>query len=411
MVPLYENINLRTSDVLGDFSDTFILEHRYGNLKKSKFRLGKISEVLYFVADHPMLSVDTVQQSGQEIKAWRWFTKADKSGITSTYVELAQPPERSDSIITASGQGKLSKKTGLLIENPAEIIEDVVSLNGKSLYFSLFREECERRGIKAAGSLDEIKSLRLYVKNIIESFGGLWVRDNIILYPNDIKYAKKVYSYSEPTFKAKTEDQAGSVKVAFNYNEGSGRYGSFVTFKAVNSAFQNQRVEYCKWLRDNRTAVDLAFRLTEYYAGEHVEVSCEIEGVHSSGEAISLSGAFFEENIFLTEASPKESFTAIKGDMILSKWPLVVLDNYTAELPITQNEGIELEFVNGTLTVTIFDTENKPFVGAFVSLDKGPPKKTNGKGKVQFKTQAGGHVLDIAAPGFDSISNLPITVQ
>lgn len=411
MIPLYDDLALRTSDVLGDFADTFVLEHRYGDLRKSKMRMGKITDTLYFLADHPMLSVDSVQDSGQEIKEWRALTKTDKAGVTSTYVELAGEPSRLDAIMTAGGQGKLSSVTGKLIENPADIITDVVKLNGRALSFPLFREECARRGIKFAGSLDEIKNLRLYIKSILESVGALWVNNNVVLFPQDITYAKAINSYTEPTYKATSEERAGSVKVAYNYNEGSNKYGSFVVVKAVNSPYVKERVEYCKWLRDNTTAIELANRLAGFYAGEVVSVNCEIEGSAHSGDAVSLTGAFFSTPFLITEATPRPESTSIIGKLILSKWEKLVLVNYTAELPITQKEGIELEFEDGTLTITIYDTDNKPFVGAFVSLDKGSPKKTNSRGRVSFKTTAGGHVLDIAAPGFESISNLPITVQ
>lgn len=408
--PLYEDIRLRTSDVLGDFAEIFVLEHRYGDLSKTNFRLGKISDVIYFAADHPM-EILTVQESGQEVKAWRSFTKSDGAGITSTYVELGQPPAQVNSVVTASGRGKISLLTGDLIENPADIITDIVAINGRVLSFPLFREECQRLGIKFAGSLDEVKSLRLYVKNVIDSIGGLWVNNNVILYPQEITYAEKITSYTEPAYKGSTEQRAGSVRVAFNHNEGSNKYGAFVVVRAVGSPYENQRTEFCKWLRDNRTAIELATRLCKYYAGEHVEVTTEVAGIKHSGDAIYLDNAFFPQQFTITEATPRDSFTGVKGDLLVSEWETVILDNYTAEIPITQQEGIELEFNDGTLTVTIYDNENKPFVGAFVSLDKGSPKKTNNRGRVQFKTTAGGHVLDIAAPGFDSISNLPINVQ
>lgn len=411
MVPLYEDVKLRTSDVLGDFADTFVLEHRYGDLSKTKIRLGKLSDTLYFVADHPMASVDSVQEAGQEIKAWRWFTKADKAGVTSTYVELAQPVSRVDGIVTASGRGKLNTVTGALIENPADIITDIAAINGREVLMPYFREECERRGLKFAGSLDEVKSLRLYLMNVIDSIGGLLIRDDAIIYPTSIGYAKRITSFTPPSFRATTEQRAGSVKVAYNYNEGSGKYGSFVVVGAINSPYDNQRVEYCKWLRSNTAAIELATRLCKYYAGEHVEVTTEVAGIHHTGDPIWLEGAFFETPFLVTESQPQEASTRVKGDLIVNSWDAVEVTNYSAELPITQQEGIELEFDNGLLTITIYDTENKPFVGAFVSLDKGTPKKTNSRGRVQFRTTPGGHVLDIAAPGFDSINNLPINVQ
>lgn len=411
MIPLYENLALRSSEVLGDFAGIFPLEHRYGDLSKSKIRLGKISETVYFVADHPMASVDSVQESGQEVIAWRSFTKPDKAGITSTYVELAQAPAQVNSVITASCRGKLDARTGKLIENPADIIQDLVRINGRELSFPLFRGECERRGIKFAGSLDEVKSLRLFVKNIVDSIGALWVNDNVIFFPEEIAYAREIDSYTNPSYAAKSEERAGSVKVAYNFNEGSNTYSSYVVVKAVGSPYVNQKVVYCKWLRDNKTAFELANRLAGYYSGEFVTVQTEVGKAVHSGDAVSLVGAFFPGKILITSALPEEQSTKITGNLILSTWDKLQLDTYTAELAITQKEGIELEFVNGTLTVTIFDMDNKPFVGAFVSLDKGAPKKTSNKGRVSFKTTAGGHVLDIASPGFQPISNLPITVR
>jgi hypothetical protein len=411
MTPLYANLALRTSDVLGDFTESFYLKHRYGDLTKSPFRLDKTADREYFIADHPMQLINGVQVSGQSTDAWEYFTRTDPTGITNSYIKLGSDPERIDSIVTATGIGKVNKLTGNLIDNPADIIRDIAAINKKELDFPLFREQCNRRGIKLAGTVSEAKSLILHIKNILESVGALWVHNNVIFFPDTLNYGTVLNSYTNPVYKFELEQRAGSIKLAFNFNDGSNRYGSFVVVRALNSPYQNQREVFCKWLRSNKDAIELATRLTTYYSGEFATVSSEVEGLRHSGDVLVLSSPLFTGSILVTESTPGEASSKIVGKQVISAWPKVTLDSYTAELPITQSEAIELDFTNGILTVTIYDTDNKPFVGAFVSLDDGPAKKTNSKGRVQFKTTAGGHALDISAPGFQAITNLPITVK
>jgi hypothetical protein len=411
MTPLYAPLAMRTSDVLGDFTESFFLKHRYGDLTKSPFRLNKTADREYFVADHPMTLLNSVQISGQSTDAWEYFTRTDPTGVTNSYIRLGSDPDRIDSIVTATGLGKASRKTGNLIENPADIVQDIARINGKELDFPLFREQCNGRNIRFAGSLEDNKSLILYIKSLLESTGALWVYNNVVFFPDVLPYGKVLNSYTSPSYKLELEQRAGSIKLAFNYNDGSQRYGSFVVVRAVGSLYTNQREVFCKWLRGNKAAIELANRLAGYYAGEWATVSSEVEGLRHSGEVVSLSSPLFTGEVLITESTPGDASSKITGRQILSTWPKLSLDSYTAELPITQTQAIELDFTNGVLTITIYDTDNKPFVGATVALDDGTPKKTNNKGRVQFKTVAGGHALDISAPGFQSITNLPITVK
>lgn len=411
MTPLYADLALRTSDVLGDFAENFILPHRYGNLTETAFVLGKLTDTLYVVADHPMQDITAVYETGQKLTAWKWYNGADKTGKTICFVELGQPANATNAIISASGRGKMSSVTGQLIENPADIITDIVGLNGRLLEFPLFKQACARKGLKFAGSLTEIKGLRLYVKQILGSFGALWVADNIIFQNDPSVYTTRVYNYSLPTYVAKLEDRSGNVKVAYRHNEVTNKYGAFLSVGALNSPYKAEKIYYCKWLRDARLALEYATELAKVNAGIFYEVSCTVGAQVHSGQWISLANSFIEGDILITEARLEAAGTSIRGLLVKSRWTNTVLLSYSSEIPERQKEGIELDFANGILTITIYEEDNKPLVGAFVSLDKGTPRKTDTDGKVKFTTTAGGHVLDIAAIGFTSIDNLPIEVQ
>ena len=146
MTPLYADLALRTSDALGvSFAESFVIPHRYGDLTRSQFRLGKLTDTLYIAADHPMESITEVFELGQKLTAWTWYNKADSTGRMVCFVELSQPASAINSLISASGRGKLSPRTGALMENPAEIIQDLIGINERNLEFPLFFQECARR--------------------------------------------------------------------------------------------------------------------------------------------------------------------------------------------------------------------------------------------------------------------------
>lgn len=413
MTALYDKLRLRTSDVLGDFSEVFSLPHCYGDLRKSKIRLGKLSETLYFVADHPMLDITAVDISGTSTKDWRWFTKADKDNVTSTFVELGSPADRIGAIVTASGIGKANPRTGSVMDNPADIIADIATINGKTLDFPLFRESCNKLGVKVANVVDDAdKSLRGHVLTLLDSVGALWVYNNAVFYPSaDIGYVKTVANHSPVTYTASLQKRFKRVRIAFNYNHGNDKYSSFLTVEASGSPYLETKTVYCSWLRDSSLALKLGEQLCSYYSGEFASVTTSLPGSVHSGESVALVKAFFSSPVFIKEASHSGASTAIIGETILSSWPITRLYNYTSELVLTNKDSIEVEFQNGVLTITVYDTESKPFLGAFVSLDKGPARKTNSRGRVSFSTVAGAHILDISAPGFVPITDLPIQVS
>ena len=411
MLPLYENLKLRTSEELGDFTDVFVLPHRYGDLRQSAVKLQKISNTQYFYADHVTGGVTSVSVSGKKITAWEANILTDTNGVNYTVVNLATVTDRDNAVVTAAGFGKLHPTTGNLLDNPADIIEDLGKINGRIVQYPVFKDSCSLKGIFFAGSAAEVKSLRLYTKEIALSAGAVVVDNDIRFFLEPLSYYEELFDYYNPSFTVSSENQFGKVKLGYNYNEGSSKYDSFIIIKALNSPYTAEQEIYSRWIRSNSFASKLASDYCKRASGIQAEVTSTVAGDISVGSGVILQNSLFPQPFLVTESQKFPTESQIKGNISVNLWESIELVSLTVNVAITSTDSIELSFDRGTLTITIFDTDNKPFVGAFVSLDNSSEKKTNSKGKVQFKTKAGAHVLSISAPGYDSINNLPIQVQ
>lgn len=176
---LSEDLPLRTSAALGDYNEDAVLPVIYGDLSQSAVPLVKISETEYLAADHPA-TVTAVYVDGQETQGWKSVTETDITGHAFCQITLAAKPEQGAEI-TASMQGKRHATTGALIEHPADVLQDLLSLAGKS--WDLSRLKSELPGVKIAGRLDKTQSVRAWLDEITRSCGVVWAERFAAAYP------------------------------------------------------------------------------------------------------------------------------------------------------------------------------------------------------------------------------------
>src|SRR5437868_12619774 len=109
--------------MLGDFAEDRPLPHRYGDLTAARFPLIRLSPTEFFAADHPM-EVTRVFTDAEETQSWAQSLQSNLKGHTWTIVTLGAPAPAT-AIVSACGKGKRNPTTGALLENPAEILQDV----------------------------------------------------------------------------------------------------------------------------------------------------------------------------------------------------------------------------------------------------------------------------------------------
>jgi hypothetical protein len=408
---LYEDLPLRTTRVLGDFADDAILAHRYGDLTAARFTLLRLSDTKFFVADHPML-VAAVFIDGQETHGWEQRLESDGAGHTWTIIELTAPAPVGTAI-SATGTGKRNPTTGALLENPAEIIEDVLRIAGRIEQWGGLRAECAAASIRLAGSVDEVRSIRAWIDAIAESAGAIWSGQEGRLYP--------VESVAPPVLKleqaratitrvsASLPDTADILRLGYDESKAGGRMQHSIELTASPLRFGGLVYELeLPWLRTSANAEAIGRRWLSRLAGERYDVTFSTDATDTKpGRWIELvrnpgweiPGADPVIMALSVELSDDDKSVVITGETILQA-PEIRVSSYSVALPNTRDASVELEIKDGNLYFTVRDAAGKPVADARVNIDGGPARKTDAKGLVSFpNVPKGEHTLAVQAPG------------
>lgn len=411
---LSENLPLRTSAMLGvSFSEAKVLPVRYGDLSQSPCALIKLSETEYFVSDHAS-KVLKVFVDTQETQGFAARIKKDASGKPFTIVELTAPAPQG-AIITATLTGKVSAVTGALIENPADVIADILSMAGKHWDFTSVRLECAKQGVRVAGSLTDIQSVKAHIDSVARSVGIVWTQGFFALYPaapgGHIDTLDKTNSQIYDAH-AELQNTAGSIRVNFAQDDFSKLSGQFVLLRAKGSQYDTETIVEAPWLRDYGSAVWLGERLLRRKAGNVLIVALDTDQKNlKHGEWRYVDFPFFQGNMMVlaSEALPGSHRSRVFGEILFPGSISVEIVSRSAVARPPQGGGIEIATTNGLSTFTIYDPNNKRLSGALVGLDGGTPKKTDINGEVSFEAAPGDHLLAVQADGFQPFQ-LTVTV-
>lgn len=410
---LFENIPLVSTAKLGSFFANTLIGHYYGDLSRSRVKCIKIEPTLYLVSAHPWQAITNAFIAGNRTDGFDPKTRTDTDGVTRQYITLTSPPTEEDPTVEVAGRAKQSPISGKLLENPDEIIEDIAKLSGRVLNFPLFREACNRRGLRIAGGVYEAKSLGSYVKEIIESCGARWLGDNAIFYPGEpLGYAKPLRTLDNVIQQIHMEDVAGKLGVYYAWNQAGERHGSYIELEAIGCQYDNKGIYYAKWLRLARDAEDLARRLLGKRAGEFVKVTAKAPGVVRAGAVVGIENEAYNGTMLVMGATPSDVETDIDGEIIISTFNNMRVTKFSNENMSIRSERIDvlLDLVKHEATITIFDAQNRPMAGVFVTYDGAVTKKTDKLGVVVIAISSGNHTLVLDGPGIDNNDPYPLFI-
>lgn len=411
---LSENIPLRTTAIFGEFAEVSVLPHHYGDLSASPVPLIKLSATEYLLADHPVMAVTSVLIDDAPILAYAAQTATDDTGHAYAKITLSAPvPDGSK--ITATLKGKYHPTTGALMENPADIIEDIYRLSGKTESLPGLKSECA--GLKVAGSLTEITSIREAIDRVSRSVGAIWTSGMARLYPvtapiqSGIKQLDASNS-STPDLSAVLADTADSLRVAFDWCADKGEFAQFIELAAnpspygAASSLPAHSVE-AGWIRQAADAESLGRRMLARLAGNKLAVSLStgLEGIEP-GQWLLLDHPSFPAAgaqpmmVLGISLDPYKRDASLSGEVIYGAAPNIIITRVSKAIKPTIGGGVEIAYTNGIATFTILGPDNKPLINAQVSLDGSAAKKTNAKGQVSFDAKPGTHTLAVQASGF-----------
>ncbi|MDP2827196.1 MAG: carboxypeptidase-like regulatory domain-containing protein [Sulfuricellaceae bacterium] len=423
---LSEDLPLRTSADLGDYSEDAVLPVVYGDLSQSAVPVIKLSAIEYLAADHPA-TITAVYVDGQETKGWAGSTGTDASGHAYCQLTLAAPPE-SGAEITVAMQGKRHPITGALLEHPADILQDLLSLAGKT--WDLSRLKTELPGLALAGRLDKAQSVRAWLDEITRSCGVVWAERFAASYPPLLTMVDGLgggvsvtsldaKSATVSSLTADIQDAADRLQIAFDYHHGKSAFAQYIEFSARPSPFGEagnapiSKLE-APWLRQPSDALALGQRLLARLASNRISLAIETGKTLNVGDWFAIThpslplppgtswggGNSAQMMALSIETQPGKPGRKLTGEITWGDAPLITLDKHARAIAPKAQGGVDVAYKNGIAAFTILGQDGKPLQNARVSLDGSAPKKTNAKGQVSFEAKPGAHLLAVEADGF-----------
>lgn len=411
---LSENVPLRTTRALGDFAESTPLPQRFGDLTQAPFKLIRLSDTKFLAADHPMEVTGAFVNKAATL-GYAASLESDEDGNTWTVVEFDSAIPDSDEA-SAVGRGRRNPKTGALIENPADIMEFILRLCGRSETFGRLRAEAAGAGLVLAGSVTEIKSIRATLDDIAYSAGAIWTPLGARLYPT-IDVTPPVTSLTRMNAENVTadidvQDTADILHLSYAFSDALNKPLKSAEFTASPQLYGGVVQEVTlPWIHSPRVAEAVGRRWLHRLAGDRRAVT------FSSGEIglrpgdwtelvdhpeWGIPGADPQIMVLAVDLNADSSSVQITGEAVLST-PLIRLTAHSLALPPTLGSGIELTLTAGTAEFQILDDNDNPVKNARASFDGGPAQYSDAAGFVRFpvvrSTPPKAHILRVEIEG------------
>lgn len=408
---LSEDLPLRTTRQLGNYIDSGVIGLRYGDLRTTRFPMRKLSESKAVAADHRM-TLTNVYIGDIRSTAWEQAFENDDAGNTWTVVNFSAPIPTGQTV-SGSGIGKLNKRTGVLIENPGDMFEDLMSIAGRPSNWGRLRSECAAAGIVVAHSIDAVETIGGSLDGVARNIGAIWTLNNASLYPDDIRgyiaeldrmFAKDIALAEELT------DTCDILQIGFDHDYVSDRPQRHITLTANPQRFGGVTAEIeLPMVRIPRVAEQIGMRLLRRMSGERYRVSFNGSDVSlrpgSSTRLVDPIGWPFDDGdpvIKVLQVAVNYATNSIQVNGEYQRTvPSITLTAHSYALSVTTDESVEVTFANGVAEFIIRDKDGRGLSGVHVSLDNGPAKTTDEEGIVSFTTTTGEHKLTVERTGYD----------
>lgn len=161
------------------FASVAPIPHRYGTVSGRLLQYDQAG-LRWVWAGHAVLGIDSITVNDKPANEWQWKNTVDSAGNPIALVEFGQPQDTSATIL-AAGRGKLHPVTGRLLENPGDVIWDILANVARATFaeqaFAAFRNECDTRGLVVAGSIERIDTTQAIVRALCDSVGAIFCAD------------------------------------------------------------------------------------------------------------------------------------------------------------------------------------------------------------------------------------------
>lgn len=419
MRPLSDRVPLRSTAVWPKFAKSESLSVPYGRCIVPVTQYDQ-SRKFWHVADCAIAGVEAVYKDGKSEKAYAWRNATDPTGSPVALIELGSALP-ANATLTAQIRGKINPYSGALLENPADIVQDLLRLAGHTVTdadVSEFRTACADLAI--AGLLSPGITLRAQIAEIAESVGMLWSPAMPGLakrWPVETKLdGEPVYArFVEPDVAdVKAESESDSLytvlRVEYDWDWTKNSAKRSVTLRASTADTYGERETtlQAKWLTSTAAAVARGTTWLEAYARPRWSISCTADIAPSippggwfalSHPLLPVMGELLAINAEWDWQNQRQRLMSEKS---VGTVPNVAVVGYGGLFDEPQS-GLRVSYANGIATIEISDTNGSPIRDAVVTIgsQKG---KTDRSGVVRLKIARGTYPVSVEAAGFAPIS-------
>ncbi len=402
---LMDPIPLRTTQAVSGYRQGGALARIYGDLEGAPITPRRIGETRYLFADHPA-TVSQVWIDGQATFGWEAAVE-ELAGQAASVITLAAPPAVGAQV-TASGRG-------LPATHPADIIDDLLRWCGAThLSPALDLLRIDAPGLELGVVLDDpALRLRDVLDALAKNAALAWSAERIWWPPVSAGGPAPAALAEASLTRAVMRVDRAADQIDLDYDlHADGKLARRLSLRGTPARVRRPRSLAAPWLRNARAAELVASRLLAQMAMPPWEVTLETSGQIDCGlgetvlfehPASPLAGAGL---LTITERVLTGERLRLSGELRpLGEAVRAYGLTLTAAGVETQYAAVEVASAGGSVTFTVLDPDGRPLGGARVSLDGGPARLSDARGRVSFSPVAPGrHSLAIEASGYQPFS-------
>jgi hypothetical protein len=409
-VSYIDQLPLRTTAAWSLFKEAQVIPWRYGVVTGACVQYDE--ERRFFVwADHASDVISAVYVDGQIQLGYEAKNVQDSTGHPVTMIEFTKPVDEGAEV-TATGRGKVSPTTGVALENPADVLADVIGVHPNAV--AAFRAECEQFGFVASGEITEFVSRQTAAHAICQSFGAVFspeMEGFARVYPGGTLQAKRHAITNDLVFgvESTTDLVSNVVVLEFDYADDKPRKAleAVAPDSLVRFGRRERRVE-ARWIADGRVAYSVARRALEHDARARWALSVQaVPGRVRPGDALVLehvllpmTGTGFAES---ADYDPAERLSDVRTTIPVGPVPRVELVRQSRSMGDRQYSSITIRREGADYVIELIEEDGRPIANARVILDGSTVRISDGSGIARLPAHlmtAGKHTIEII-PGGD----------
>jgi len=313
--------------------------------------------------------------------------------------------------VTASGLGKLNTRNGQLLDNPADVIADIMTQCGYDEQLirqqtQALRVEFGRLNVGVAGVIYTSQTIRQTLIEICQSIGVIWLPDIFEQYPSLPKpslHHIDSYNCNSITCETQASDYATTVQCEYFKQWSADIYGGVMSAGITVTGIETVQKVSLPWLNNKSYCRVLCNLYATRAAQDKVRVKMTVTNTAiKAGDWVSIDSRQMPfdgvHNMFVLATEPVGAALSIVGEIMLGAMPVVRQKSETLSALVGVSElKISVRF-SGTQTIFIItDADNKPVFNALVTIDNDSSvKRTNIAGEVIYSSlEKGTHTMTI----------------